>query len=184
MQINENFNPALRSNNSPSGLNFRLAELKDVDALTNLTLIRNPTYDPISVRRTAENEVANNFSKPRYRIFVADLAERVLGFCRFYHSGDIDPEKILFPAPAGWYCMGTIVLPEMRRQGIARFLSANRIRELKALGARQVYSGVAADNLTSIAMHKSFGFQCVENIPGFLQIKFDCGDGLLFKLSL
>jgi ribosomal protein S18 acetylase RimI-like enzyme len=183
MKTNEPYNDSIKSSAPSSELVFRIAETKDLDAVINLMAERNPTQDTEKIRQTSLREISLNSSDPKYRLFVADINGSVVGLCRYYHSEGLPKEKLLYPAPVGWYCMGLLVDKEMRRQGIARFLFENRLKAMKDSGATIIYSMVDEDNKASMKMHKSFRFQEIERAQGFLHIKFDEA-GVLFQMNL
>ena len=47
-----------------------------------------------------------------------------------------------------------------------------------------VYAAVASDNLTSLRMHGSFGYEEVSQVPGVWTVKFDQGEGILFRIEV
>ncbi|RYZ75890.1 MAG: GNAT family N-acetyltransferase [Proteobacteria bacterium] len=183
MKKDEPFNPEQKSSGPPAGLLFRLATKLDRDAIAGLMAERNPDQDYSEVVHRTDRELETLESDPKYRLFVADLNEEVLGFCRFYDSGGLPESRKVFPGPEGWYAMGTLIRVDWRRRGIARFLSVNRLRELRKLGATEVYSIVDSENLTSMRMHSAFGYEQVAQANGFLHLTFKNG-GVLFRLNL
>ncbi|HPB29987.1 MAG TPA: GNAT family N-acetyltransferase [Candidatus Sumerlaeota bacterium] len=57
-------------------------------------------------------------------------------------------------------CVITLdVHPEYRRRGLARKLLAQLLDEFSRAGVRKAVAQIAVDNLPSIALHKSFGFE-------------------------
>ena len=50
------------------------------------------------------------------------------------------------------------VLPERRRQGLARELLAGGMREAASRGARRLFLEVAADNAAALALYRAAGF--------------------------
>lgn len=183
MKKNESFNSLIKSSTPPEDLRFRLVTRGDREAVSKLMSERNPNQDKIEILQKTEKEISLTKSDPEYRLFVADLNGQVLGLCRYFHSKGLPKEKLLYPAPEGWYCMGILVDPQFRRQGIARFLFQNRLISLKENGAKIIYSVVDVDNLTSIKMHQDFGFEELERAQGFLNIKFD-SSGVLYRMCV
>ena len=183
MKRNEPFNPEIKSAAPPAGLSFRLAQIKDRESVTALMAERNPESSSSDLFRMTDREIALNVTDSNYRLFVAELEGQVVGLCRYYHSDGLPKEKLRYPAPSGWYCMGLIVDKKMRRRGIARFLFQGRLKSLRERGATEVYSCVDSENLASIKMHHEFGFQEMDRAPGFLNIVF--GQlGVLYKKVL
>lgn len=184
MKRDEPFNPSVKSSAAPAGLLYRLAEARDVLAVARLMGERNPQTDPATVLAKTENEIRLNVSTPDYRLFVADLDGRVVGFSRHYHSDGLPPERKIYPAPEGWYAMGLLVDSSLRRQGIAGFLFENRLNALRAQGADRLYSIVDLKNQTSMRMHEKFGFTELIRAPGFLHMMLESGEGALFTRDL
>ncbi len=184
MKRDETYSPSVKSASPPQGLRFRLALAEDREPVTQLMAERNPDADPSELMKKTDREIALNLSDPKYRLFVADLNGTVVGLCRYFHSEGLPKEKLKFPAPHGWYCMGVLVDKRMRRQGIARFLFQNRLKSFQDQGASVIYSVVDAANLASVKMHQEFGFQELERAPGFLHIKFESGSGILYQMHL
>jgi len=184
MQQNEPFNPDVKSRMPSGKLKFRLAEARDRERVTGLMAERNPDQLEDKIMKNTDREIALTTSDPKYRLFVAELDGAVVGLCRYFHSEGLPPEKLQFPAPHGWYCMGILVDQKFRRQSIARFLFQQRLNSLRDQGAKVIYSMTAVDNPASMRMHKEFGFEKIEEAHGFLNIKFDCGCGALYRMSL
>lgn len=183
MKQNEPFNPSVSSSTAPKGLIFRLATSLDRTSIAKLMSERNPTTDPNEIMAGTDKEISLNSFESSYRIFVAELNGCVVGLCRYYHSDGLPTDKIIYPSPAGWYAMGILVDSEFRRQGIARFLFHNRMKYMHAHGITSMYSLVDCENLTSKRMHESFGFEELERAPGFLHIRFESGQGILYRIS-
>lgn len=77
-----------------------------------------------------------------------------------------------------------MVSTKFRRQNIARFISLNRIEVLKQMNVKEIYSIVDSNNLTSMKMHQEFGYIEIARADGFLHLKFNEGNGVLFKLTI
>lgn len=182
MKRDEAFSPEVKSSEAPAGLIFRLVQRGDREVITRLMAERNPNQDISVAYKTTDRELDTVEKDPNYRLYVAELDGEVAGFCRYYHSSGLPVAKKVYPAPEGWYGMGILVAPAFRRSGIARFLSENRLRTLKEQGASELYSIVDGKNLTSMRMHREFGFEEVERGPGFLQVKLESGEGVLFRI--
>jgi len=85
-------------------------------------------------------------------------------------------------APDGWYLLGLIVDPSLRRKGVGRRLTAERLRWLQGRTDR-VWYFVSSENHASIDLHTEFGFRLsVENLA-FPGVNFT-GTGLLFGADL
>jgi len=184
MKRDEPYEPSTKSKSPPTGLSFRLVERRDRQAVAVLMAERNPHRAFADVLSGTDRELALVESDSNYRVYVTELNNEVVGFCRFYHSSGLPKEKCIHPAPSGWYAMGIMVNPKFRRQGIAEFLSAKRIAVLREMRVKEVYSLVDEKNLTSQRMHQKFGFQEVAQGAGFLHITFEAGTGRLFRLTI
>lgn len=180
----EPYNPNIKSRAAPAGLMFRIATLEDCEALSCLMAERNLHQSAEFISKQTEREIGLNETDPKYRLFVAELLGRVVGLCRYFHSSGLPIEKIRFPAPAGWYCMGILVSADFRRQGIARFLFQERLKSLKEHGATTIYSVVDANNLASVRMHQEFGFKETNRAAGFLHIAFESGSGIFYEMEI
>lgn len=184
MKVNEPFNDEIKSKNISNDLVFRLANNGDIKPVFDLMSLRNPNMDKDSLLERTTREIKEYSDGKKYGLFVAELNGRVVGFCRFYHSESVPKEKVKHDSPSGYYAMGIIVTEEMRRHGVARFLSNKRFEWLKELGATCIYSCVALNNKTSQRMHEAFGFKKIQLIPGALTVTFDAEEGLLYRKDL
>lgn len=183
MKRDELFNPAFKSTEVSTELIFRLAERKDLSVICNLMAERNPALDISQISKNTNREFERLESDSSYKLYVTELKNEVVGFCRFYHSAGLPEHKKIYPSPEGWYGMGIMVSSKYRRKNIARFMTLNRVEVLKKNGVKEIYSIVDSDNLTSMKMHHEFGYSEISRGKGFLHLKFDKGVGCLFKLS-
>lgn len=182
MKKDEPFNPSIKSSTTPDNLVFRLVTRDDREAISALMADRNPNLELSEIDSKTDREIVLVETSLTYRLYVAELNKKVVGFCRYYHTSALPDSKKVYPAPEGWYGMGIIVDPKLRRHGIARFLSSNRLNILKDQGASELYSIVDAKNLTSLRMHLEFGFEEVASAEGFLHVKLESGHGHLFRV--
>lgn len=181
MKRNEPFREHREQSGELSGLSFELAHKEDLPDLVELMQIRNPHLPVSLIQEKIQNEIFERVDGKRYGLFVTKYAGKLIGFCRYFFSEDVPSEKVKYPFPKGCFCMGLMVHPDYRGQGVAKFLARNRFNWLKNLDIKVVYSAVAVDNPTSVQMHRSFGFVEVERAPGILNVTFDCGEGILFR---
>lgn len=84
------------------------------------------------------------------------------------------------PAPEGWYLTGVLVSPEARRCGVGSALVAHRLAWLSRMTDR-VYYVASEDNLTSIALHQTFGFRERTRPFAMPGARFEADDGILFE---
>ena len=184
MLVNEPFTPVKKSGNIEEYLTFKNAMATDIPFLVSIMLEREVDGNRSELEKRTQREIESFCDGLTYGLFVAKFEERVIGFFRFYHSDAIPIEKVKFKSPKGYYAMGICVAKNMRRKGVAKFLSRKREEVLKSLGARELYSCVALNNITSQHMHKNFGFKQIDIVPGALTVKFDAGKGILYKKDL
>ena len=184
MKIDEPFNPEAKGLHLPESIICRPAKLHDRDSIALLMAHRNPGTPFDETLKQIEKELTISQTDSSYRLLVAEVDGLVVGFCRFYDSKGLPTQKKIYPAPEGWYAMGTLVDPTMRRRGIARFLFDKRLIALREIGVFEVYSMVDGTNQTSLQMHREFGYEQIASAPGFLHIRFDCGEGHLFSYRL
>ncbi|OUR95722.1 hypothetical protein A9Q84_14570 [Halobacteriovorax marinus] len=184
MKVDEPFDNSVKSFDLSKELTFSLAVTEDVESVFELMSERNPKMDKKSLRVNVEREIQEYCDGKVYGVFVAKLKGRVVGFCRYYHSESVPKEKIKFESPSGYYGMGIVVSSDMRRHGIAKFLSKKRFEWLRDLGATCLYSCVAMGNETSQRMHEGLGFVRLGEIDGALTVVFDEMGGVLFYRDL
>lgn len=184
MKRDEPFDPSLKSTALPKGTSFRQANRGDVDAISSLMADRNPNREVSQLLANTNRELDRLETDSNYKLCVAELNNEIVGFCRFLHSYSLSSHKRIYQAPEGWYGMGIMVKAKFRRQNIARFMSLSRIELLKKMGAKEFYSIVDSNNLTSMKMHQEFGYVEVARAVGFLHLKFTEETGVLFRLTL
>ena len=118
-----------------------------------------------------------------YRLlFVAIHAGSLAGFARLMHTDK--SERYRWPAPPGWYGMGLVVDPQLRRRGVATALAAHRFAWLQARQVPMLYSFANSRNLSSVAYHQAQGFCETGRAAGYLDVDFDGGEGILFVRQL
>lgn len=180
-KVDEPFNPDVKSRSPSTKLRFEVADEEHVEAVTRLMQLRNPSEDPIKLKQKVFLEITKMNDGENYGVFVATIDNKVVGFCRFYHSDRVPREKIKYDHPVGIYLMGIVVDPDYRRHGVATFLSEQRLMWLNSIEVDRVFSAVAANNLTSQAMHEKLGFTKREEVPGVLTVHFESGCGILYE---
>lgn len=184
MKRNAEFNIKTKSRALPDTISFSQATEVHIQEIFELMSERNPDLDRDELLARTKREILELCDGKLYGLCVATLDNKVVGFCRFFHSDSVPKEKIKFPHPRGMFSMGIVVHPEYRRMNIARFLSDERNKIYQALGLKKVFSAVAKDNPTSIRMHEEFGYQAIEEVPGVMMVTFDCGEGIIFQKNI
>lgn len=176
------FNDSISSRDISDSVEFRIALLKDVPQIAMIEAERDSslTVDQAKVKIKKELDKIDD----EHQVFVAVEGEEILGYCRFFHSHKIKPNRVIVSSPEGFYNMGITVKGNWQRQNIGSFLSLKRFEWLKNIGVKKVYSGVSRLNKASIRFHKSLGFVEVGVVSGFLHVSFDCGHGYLFVKKL
>jgi GNAT superfamily N-acetyltransferase len=92
-------------------------------------------------------------------LHVACIADEVVGYG---HAARFEPPAGSPPhaAPPGHYLVGLLVRPDARRRGVARALVASRLRWVfERADAAWYFSD--DDNVASVRLHASFGFEAV-----------------------
>ena len=59
-QINEPFNPEIKSSKCPLGIHFRLARMEDASSITDLMFLRNPEFDFEKLAQQTTREIFFN----------------------------------------------------------------------------------------------------------------------------
>lgn len=158
---------------------LRLAIKKDIPRIVEITQEHEPSSIEGYTKAFVEQVDLNNLKSSISFIFVALRDEKVVGHAKlFRYTKDL---KVDYASPEGWYLNGIIVDPKYRRSGIAKRLL--KYREKFILGKLEeanLYSIVSSVNEASIGYHKSLGFKEHLRAPGFLKIKLNCGEGILF----
>jgi ribosomal protein S18 acetylase RimI-like enzyme len=108
-------------------------------------------------------------------LFVATVGERFAGYGRvaWFEPGG---------APAGYYVLGLLVDPGLRRRGIGTALTRARMEWAFARG-EAVWCFASARNEASLRLHSQLGFVEVTRdfaIPG---VTFEGGEGVLCKAA-
>ncbi len=89
----EPFNPSLKSTVTPNGISFRLANRDDCNAITNLMIERNPAHVTSQLYLNTKRELDRLETDSNYKLYVAELHNEVVGFCRFFHSAGMPAQK-------------------------------------------------------------------------------------------
>ena len=129
-------------------------------------------FDPIA-RLTVERQ-GGNLEDTRERIwrsllnppdtqlaFVARIEGQTVGFGKAAWT-DVTADPEFSHVPIGWYLVGVIVAPAMRRRGIGLALTRHRLGALAGRGATEVYYFVNSLNRASIDLHRKLGFHEVQ----------------------
>jgi len=80
--------------------------------------------------------------------------------------------------------MGVVVTKKYRGNGVGKQIFGHLESETMRLGGSELYSFINADNLVSKSLHHKLGFDEIAKGSSFLNVKFDGGEGLLFKKML
>lgn len=113
------------------------------------------------------------------QLFVVELGHQVIGYGWVSFLTPVDHGGR--NAPDGWYLSGVVIAPTVRRRGLGRRLTQERVAWALERG-EAVHYVVAASNLASRDLHASLGFEEVTDdfvMPG---IVFTHDDGLLCRL--
>ena len=163
----------------------RLAKSEDCEQIANLTLdlTKGSFEDHLHsvFVQIKENKLEDSLTK----VFVAIVEGKVVARAKLFYYDD-RRIKVDFESPRGWYFNGAIVEEKFRRKGIAKSLASfreNYIKQSKKDGEK-VYSIVSAVNEASIKYHQAVDFLEQKRALGFLCVRLECGEGILFKKYL
>jgi ribosomal protein S18 acetylase RimI-like enzyme len=160
-----------------AGLGIRTAAPSDLTAIAALAA-RRDDETPSAHYKRFEKTIEN----PAARIFIAESEETLRGFgvAMHFQRADDAPSNT---APSGWYLMGVVVAPEMRRRGVARALTGARLRWIAERSSRAYYF-CNVRNLASIDLHAPWGFKEVTRDFVYPRVTFQGGVGVLFTVDL
>jgi RimJ/RimL family protein N-acetyltransferase len=175
------FSPQIKSKKHPKDLLVRFALLKDARGIARIKFERSGT-DPKKLLRQTKKQILKAENNDNFKVFSAVIKDKVVGFGSLMYF-DSKKTKVPFVSPSGWYCTGVIVKEEFRRRNIARGIFKTFFAWLQGK-TDCVYSFVSAQNRASINLHNKLKFKECRRASGFLKVKFDCGQGVLFKKSL
>jgi GNAT superfamily N-acetyltransferase len=119
-------------------------------------------------------------ARVRDHVLVADVERRLVGFGRVRW---IEPDDRYRAVPRGWFLVGTVVDPAVRRGGVGRALLAARLRLVAEEGPAEVFYMANARNLASIELHRAFGFVEITRDFVFPGAEFRDSVGILFGLT-
>jgi ribosomal protein S18 acetylase RimI-like enzyme len=150
---------------------LRIAEITEEHDSKGIDLYIKAFQDQIN-----QNKEENSYAL----IFVTLLEGKVVGHGKLFKYC-CEEMAVDFKSPEGWYLNGIIVDPAFRRKGVAKELLKNRENFISQYNEKNnLYSIVSAENKPSIKYHESLGFKEHSRAPGFLKIKLNCGEGILF----
>jgi len=162
------------------GLVVRCGTPADTEALASLVWEREG--GDLSVhRRGAEAELAGE--RPRNVLLVAELHGTLAGFGRTRYLQPALEDTAANVVADGWYLAGLIVAAGRRRLGIGAALTRARLAWIAEL-ADEAFYFASASNRASVELHRRFGFAEVTrtfSVPG---VRFERGDGVLFRVAL
>jgi len=151
----------------------RRAAARDVEAAVALAVEAAPERGPEAWRTVLEEERQHL----ERLLLVAETDGAVVGYAR---ASLLDE---LAGAPRGYYLTGVFVRPGSRRGGVGAALTEARLRWI-AQRTDEAWFFANARNVASIELHRRFGFEEVTRdfaVPG---VRFDGGEGVLFRSRL
>ena len=158
----------------------RLAIDQDIQRIAEITEEHEPKGVD-SYIKAFQDQISQNKEEDSYAFIFSTLFEdEVVGHGKLfkYSSGDMEVD---FESPEGWYLNGIIVDPAFRRKGVAKELLKYREDFISQIDEKtNLHSIVSAENEPSIKYHETLGFKEHSRAPGFLKIKLNCGEGILF----
>ncbi len=160
----------------------RLALESDAAAIAQLYATRHGRpFDEVEpgVLKEIEYQVAGTWP---HRVFVAAVGEDTAAYGRVRRvvpGADGQPEML----PDGWYLMGVIVDPTLRRRGIALALGRHRLAWV-AKRADEAYCFTNRKNHAALDLHRKLGFQPVELEFAHERAGLERGEGQLLRCVL
>ena len=154
-------------------MRVRRAAARDLEAVVALAVEAAPERGRDAWRALLGEELAH----PQRLLLLAEDAGEIVGYGRASLLHDVAG------APRGYYLTGVFVRPASRRAGVGAALTEARLQWI-AERADEAWFVANARNAASIALHGRFGFEEVTRdfaIPG---VKFDGGEGILFRSRL
>ncbi|HKN64205.1 MAG TPA: N-acetyltransferase [Gaiellaceae bacterium] len=151
------------------------ADLEDSAALACLA-------EPERSSREWIASLRRNLESPDQLLVVAESRGAIVGYgrARAFEPG---PDAPADSAPGGYYLTGVFVLPEQRACGIATALTRARLDWIRERASAAWYFANVR-NTASIELHRRFGFEEVSREFSFPRLRFEGGEGILFRLSL
>lgn len=162
------------------GLSYRDACLEDVHGIAQLKFQRDPSHSREEYQGRIEKELSR--MEGNLHLHVAVYHKQIIGFARSAYF-DTDDKKYRYPAPTGWYLMGLIVHNKYQLCGVGTALTQRRLQRLASL-TNVVYYLANSHNDVSLHLHERLGFSIIDSGPGFLDIEFDGGEGVLCKKTI
>ena len=166
---------------APVGLRIRSARPNDVEAVARLILERDQGSLDAHLDRTRA-EITRSEREREFMLCVAETDRSVIAFGRCGLLGS-ESAGDGFRAPPGWYLMGLIVDPKIRRRGVGLELTRYRMRWI-AKRAQHAYYFVNARNQASIDLHQKLGFRELTRDFQIPNVSFTGGAGVLFRAVL
>ncbi|MHC5002408.1 MAG: GNAT family N-acetyltransferase [Planctomycetota bacterium] len=163
-------------------LRVRAAGHRDVDPVARLIADRERAAIDSTLASVRDEIDRIEDGTARKHLCIASIDGTVVGFGRVTH---LPAEEIdgAWGLPSAWYLTGIVVAPEWRRRGVARAITAHRLKWVRRR-ASAVYYYANLRNRASIALHAGFGFRELTRDFGFPGLAFAGGAGALFGLDL
>ncbi|MBA2707506.1 MAG: GNAT family N-acetyltransferase [Gemmatimonadaceae bacterium] len=163
----------------PLGLFVRCAATRDLSAIAALAAQRSGAAFE-NCLQSVEEQFGSDTERGHLTL-IAEMDCGLLGFGRARHVGTpIDADSV----PTGWYLLGVIVAPALRRRGIASELTRLRV-EWIGRRADEAFYFANSLNLPSIDLHQKLGFVEVQRPFAFPGAQFSGGGvGVLFRAPL
>jgi ribosomal protein S18 acetylase RimI-like enzyme len=163
------------------GLVIRLTTAADLPQVARIIAERDGGDAEAYLERLAR-DLEQIVEPPQKSLWVATLGPQVIAQARaglFTPPEDSPPDV----APAGWYLLGVIVDPALRRRRVGDALTRARL-EWIAHRSSCAYYFAAGINRATIDLHAKFGFVEVTRNFSFPGATFTGGPGVLFKCLL
>lgn len=156
---------------------IREASAPDIEACVALALLAAPGSDAAKWNESLSDDIQS----PERQLVLAECSGEVIGYgrVRFFEPESDAPADT---APRGHYLIGLFVRPDHRRAGVATALTQARLDWI-AERRKEAWYFANARNTVSIKLHEQFGFEEVTPDFSFPGVRFDGGEGILFRLQ-
>ena len=157
---------------------FREGSVPDIEACVALALLAAPEHGPTGWRESLLRDIENS----EHYLVVSETRGEIIGYGRA-RLFEPEPDAPADTAPCGYYLTGVFVRPDQRRCGVGEALTHARLEWISTKAA-YAWFFTNARNVASIRLHRRLGFEEITRRFSFPGLRFDGGEGILFRLRL